>query len=280
MYSWSDYDTSVSDSKWKHNVAMSSLRKHRSHVGHQHDQEELGAPFELPKPVTVTLQVNTGAASKWSLGSLVRSGWGTLKRHLGTGNLLVPGAQSLTLCDDDDDEDNNADPQSPVGHARMVKANGAVDLVVVDRDWSSFSDPQDATTVGGLGVNIRPNIAQSISSSGTSISQSSFTHAPIDPTHPNPHPDSPLPKSKFRLKSFFHTTLWPLCLDFFSSTYQDKATEAVYAREQWAMEKPLASWSCVFMIVNWVLGTVFIPMPIILPDTIFYYAVSPSYCAC
>lgn len=29
------------------------------------------------------------------------------------------------------------------------------------------------------------------------------------------------------------------------------------------------------MIVNWVLGTVFIPMPIILPDTIFYYAIAP-----
>lgn len=40
--------------------------------------------------------------------------------------------------------------------------------------------------------------------------------------------------------------------------------------------QPLALWSAVFFIINWVLGCAFIPKPYQLIDKIFYFGVAPA----
>jgi osomolarity two-component system sensor histidine kinase SLN1 len=270
MSSWSDF-TASNTSKWKHDVTMSALRTHRSHVGDRDTPTvEIDTPYVLPQPA-VSHQPASARVNRTPV-NLIKAGWGGLKKHLGSGNMLSSASSSTAATSANPSGKPHAlDSYSTHAvenslHERDKKLSREVDLVVVDRDWSAPNDQLHDTTPDGTKPLDRISSLGhgSLASGSASIASNSPHHKEVDCTI----------WSKHRVLTFLRWNLYPLAQDFFSSTYQDKATEAVYAREQWAMQKSLASWSCIFMIVNWILGCAFIPQPVTQADAIFYYGVA------
>lgn len=70
--------------------------------------------------------------------------------------------------------------------------------------------------------------------------------------------------------------VWPFIVDFFSLRFFDEKAEAHYSKEHWFMRKALALWASVFLIINWVLSTIFVPGPRVLADEIFFYGIAPA----
>ncbi|EJD47260.1 hypothetical protein AURDEDRAFT_163867 [Auricularia subglabra TFB-10046 SS5] len=53
------------------------------------------------------------------------------------------------------------------------------------------------------------------------------------------------------------------------------SVERQYQKEQWHLSKRLALMCSLFFVVNWALGTAFVPRPLPLADKIFYYGIGP-----
>lgn len=86
---------------------------------------------------------------------------------------------------------------------------------------------------------------------------------------------------------------WPSAVDFFSCRFYDVRQEEHYTKEIWFSSKvftsanlarnvltyfvqPLALWSSLFYVLNWVLGCALVPKPFTLGDNIFYFGVGRS----
>ncbi|KAF8806887.1 hypothetical protein BYT27DRAFT_7140360 [Phlegmacium glaucopus] len=70
---------------------------------------------------------------------------------------------------------------------------------------------------------------------------------------------------------------WPFVMEIFSSRFIDEKSEQHYAQETWFLKKSLALWASLWLIVNWVLGCVFIPHnPIVFLDKIFFLGIAPA----
>ncbi|KAJ7580150.1 hypothetical protein C8J56DRAFT_962344 [Mycena floridula] len=75
---------------------------------------------------------------------------------------------------------------------------------------------------------------------------------------------------------FLRWQLWPASKEFFyPKGYSTKEAEQHYRREEWFVGKPLARWAAVYLIINWVLGFIFLAKPYQLIDYIFYCAIAP-----
>ncbi|KAL1739177.1 hypothetical protein HDZ31DRAFT_25415, partial [Schizophyllum fasciatum] len=68
--------------------------------------------------------------------------------------------------------------------------------------------------------------------------------------------------------------VWPRFVDFFSSRFADKKTEQEYQASEWQSSKRRTLWASVFFLVNYILGAIFIPLPVELPDKVFYYGIA------
>jgi osomolarity two-component system sensor histidine kinase SLN1 len=81
---------------------------------------------------------------------------------------------------------------------------------------------------------------------------------------------------------------WPAVVNFFTLSFEDPQSEDRYKKETWFLQKSLALWSSLFMILNWVsrpcylwsylvpdtmqtLTTATLPPPVQVPDRIFFY---------
>ncbi|KAI5122480.1 hypothetical protein M0805_001390 [Coniferiporia weirii] len=69
--------------------------------------------------------------------------------------------------------------------------------------------------------------------------------------------------------------LWPMAVEFFSARFYEKKAEEHYRKEIWFQSKPLALWSSLFFVINWILGCALVPKPFTLADNIFYFGISP-----
>ncbi|KII85995.1 hypothetical protein PLICRDRAFT_667467 [Plicaturopsis crispa FD-325 SS-3] len=69
--------------------------------------------------------------------------------------------------------------------------------------------------------------------------------------------------------------LWPWIWEFFNCRFIDPTSELHYRKENWFNKKTLALCSACWLIINWMLGTAFVPSPRMLIDKIFYYGVAP-----
>lgn len=129
---------------------------------------------------------------------------------------------------------------------------GEVDEVVVDRSWADELESDASSILDEAG------------SQHSTATSASWLHLPT-------------PRGGFwarnRYLMLLRFKIWHPLWEFLSPRFEDDETEAQYQKEVWAQSKGLAIWSSLFFIINWILGTIFIPKPIVLGDKIFYYAV-------
>jgi osomolarity two-component system, sensor histidine kinase SLN1 len=211
----------------------------------------------LPIPVVSRFHRNTSfrdrARSVRVRGGL-RTQWIALKKRLGTGT--APSTSSVL-------EDVTGDSLSR--HPRTTVASGLeeqVDEVIVDRVWTEeFKHSSSAQSDSGISP--EKLVEGQGPLRGSTPDQDSFAvHNGCWATF------VPLVILRWRV--------WPAILRFFRYSFVDEKSEAHYRQESWFFRKKLALWSALFLVVNWVLATAFVPQPLVLIDKIFYYGVSNS----
>ncbi|KAA1470157.1 hypothetical protein DENSPDRAFT_774313 [Dentipellis sp. KUC8613] len=190
----------------------------------------------------------------------LRVHWARFRRRLGTGT--SPSTSSLI------DESTAGTHTSDTRFPRSDREGGdedTVDEIVVDRNWSD---------------EIKSSVSQTQSEQGPSPEKSnSHNHAGGVATTTD-HDSVAIHAEGFWGLAMpliiLRWRVWPAIVDFFSLKFFDEKSETHYRKENWFMRKSLALWSAVFLIVNWVLGIIFIPSPRVLADKIFYYGVAPA----
>ncbi|KAL5531605.1 hypothetical protein ACEPAG_4482 [Sanghuangporus baumii] len=143
----------------------------------------------------------------------------------------------------------------------------SVDEVVVDRSWGrsgtiseSVSDDEDGLKSSGVARN-----PKSADNSGTSTSGDFDGHN--HPSHGFWSSCPPLTIIRWRL--------WPAAVSFFSPRFPNQKSEDHYKKEIWFQSKPLALWSALFFVINWVLGCALLPRPFSIADNIYFFGVAP-----
>lgn len=195
----------------------------------------------------------------------LRVHWATLKRRIGTGT--APSTSSV-MADSSNNGSYHRRPQPDDG------IDEDVDEVVVDRQWSEDLKSSVAHSEAGGS----PEKSDGHHPPGTSIDHESIEH------HGFWGLWTPLAILRWRI--------YPLFIEFFSSSFFDPVAEVQYRKENWFMRKvrlsvistlqpltllqSLALWSSVFFIINWVLGVSFISHPSLLIDKIFLFGVAPA----
>ncbi|TRM57872.1 hypothetical protein BD626DRAFT_513149 [Schizophyllum amplum] len=203
---------------------------------------------ELPPPAVQTpnkphlrLRFPFHLAAQWARTK------GHVRKRLGTPSTLpfadptcVPPLPSPTFV-----------PPTPIHPA--PHADGLVDEVVVDRSWAD-----------GWGENESETDAASVFDDASSwkpdVNNAAAPHTGLWASAP--------------LLAFCRWTIWPIIVDFFSSRFDDPKTEQEYQTSEWQTSKRRTLWASVFFLINYVLGAVFIPDPIELPDKIYYYGIA------
>ncbi|TFY66934.1 hypothetical protein EVG20_g4155 [Dentipellis fragilis] len=209
-----------------------------------------------------------------------------------------PGTSPSTssLIDESTAGTHTSDTRFPRSDREGNDDDDAVDEIVVDRNWSD---------------EIKSSVSQTQSEQGPSPEKSgSHNHAGGVATTTD-HDSVAIHAEGFWALAMpliiLRWRVWPAIVDFFSLKFFDEKSETHYRRENWFMRKcvrytpmpalqcasaafppvtlaatdvrpcqSLALWSAVFLIVNWVLGVIFIPSPRVLADEIFYYGVAPA----
>ncbi|EED83763.1 hypothetical hybrid sensor histidine kinase [Postia placenta Mad-698-R] len=216
----------------------------------------LHATLSLPPPV-VQGSVSSGRRGKKKSARVdggLRVHWAQFKRRIGTGT--APSTSSALEPDDSGDSSSNAQMRQDAQHE--VEDDG-VDEVVVDREWSDEIKSSSITHSEHGGT---PE--KSCNQLGTSTDRESLAF----------HVDGMW--ASCGLLIFLRWRVWPTVHQFFAHHFVDEKSEMHYRKENWFLGKNLALWSTAFLIVNWVLALGFIQRPVVLPDKIFYYAVSPA----
>lgn len=203
----------------------------------------------------------------------VRVYWGRFRRRLGAGT--SPSTPSLI---EDSATVNVVDCCADSKNSSPGEDSTEVDEVVVDRNWSE-------------------DTKSSISLSEQSVSPGKLGSPSSDHDSATVHAGrfwglcTPLIIIRWRL--------FPAIVNFFSPKFPSEKSELHYIKENWFMRKvrrksfmvvvipfsfswslfitslqPLAIWSSLFLIVNWVVNTLLALGPIVLIDKIFLYGVS------
>lgn len=203
----------------------------------------------------------------------VRVYWGRFRRRLGAGT--SPSTPSLI---EDSATVNVVDCCADSKNSSPGEDSTEVDEVVVDRNWSE-------------------DTKSSISLSEQSVSPGKLGSPSSDHDSVTVHAGrfwglcTPLIIIRWRL--------FPAIVNFFSPKFPSEKSELHYIKENWFMRKvrrksfmvvtipfsftwslfitslqPLAIWSSLFLIVNWVVNTLLALGPIVLIDKIFLYGVS------
>ncbi|KAF7964503.1 hypothetical protein HWV62_6775, partial [Athelia sp. TMB] len=178
----------------------------------------------------------------------LRVHWATLRRRIGTGT--APSTSSI-MADSSAGGSYHRRPQPE------DERDEDVDEVVVDRTWTEEIKSSVAHSEAGGS----PEKSDGHHPPGTSVDHESIEH------HGFWGIWTPLAIIRWRL--------YPLLLEFFSSSFFDPTAEGHYRKENWFMRKSLALWSAAFFIINWVLGVSFISHPSDLIDKIFLFGVAP-----
>lgn len=230
----------------------------------------------LPAPVLHTPRADNAAnnsnQAKRKKNARVSGGlrvhWATIKRRIGTGT--APSTSSV-MADSSANGSYHRRPQPDEG------LDEDVDEVVVDRAWSEDIKSSVAhSETGGS-----PEKSDGHHPPGTSVDHESIVQ------HGFWGIWTPLAILRWRV--------YPLLMEFFSSSFFDQDAEAHYRKENWFMRKvrraswrvvmlprlinqtqSLALWSALFFVINWVLGVSFISHTPQLIDKIFLYGVAPA----
>ncbi|EPQ54871.1 hypothetical protein GLOTRDRAFT_111444 [Gloeophyllum trabeum ATCC 11539] len=188
----------------------------------------------------------------------LRVHWDRFRKRMGTGT-----APSTSEIPDESGTDSSARPGARFANAEELDE---VDEVVVDREWAG-RDLKTSITQSDGQENSREKSGGGGGAQGTNTDMDSIIW----------YSDgfwaicTPLIILRWRL--------WPAVKNFFWVHFDDPKSENHYRKELWFTRKSLALWSAVFFVATWVIGTAFIPKPIVLMDKIFYYAIVPALTA-
>ncbi|KAL1758241.1 histidine kinase [Schizophyllum commune] len=217
---------------------------------------------QLPPPAVHTQQPSSNYR-RLRLAAHLSAHWTRAKAHIR--NRL--GTPSTTPFADPTSVPPLPSPTSATSPPAHVTAypGGVVNEVVVDRSWSDGWGESDTESVAATSFD------------GASSWNSEADHA---------HDARTGVWASTRPLSFCRWRIWPLFMDFFSSRFADPKTEQEYQASEWQSSKRRTLWASVFFLVNYVLGAIFIPVPVELPDKIFYYGIAtlltiplPFFCA-
>lgn len=238
---------------------MASLEKPRGHLTRCWNHAvALGKSNSNPEaPVLPLPAVTVGTTAQRQKKTIHITGahrvhvyWGRFRRRLGAG--ASPSTPSLV---EDSATVNVVDFCADSGNSPPGEDNEEVDEVVVDRNWSE-------------------DTKSSVSLSEQSISPGKLGSPSTDHDSVTVHTGgfwglcTPLILLRWRL--------FPAIVNFFSPKFPSEKSELHYIKENWLMRKPLAIWSSLFLIVNWMVNTLLAIGPILLIDKIFLYGIAPA----
>jgi len=219
-----------------------------------------GKPNPVENLLPVPVQQGAGSESckrkqkNARIGGGLKVYWANFRKRIGTGT--APSTTSM-VGDGSATGSSNTRPATTTDDEKEE-----VDEIVVDRAWSEEIKSSVAHSEAGV-------VASPEKSNGhyqpaeTSVDHESLQHY----------------EGFWALSSplvFIRWRCWPLVKEFFTSRFFDQKAEERYQKENWFMRKPVALWSSVFFIINWVLGCAFIAHPLVLIDKIFFYGVAPA----
>ncbi|KAJ8589557.1 hypothetical protein M405DRAFT_791542 [Rhizopogon salebrosus TDB-379] len=139
-----------------------------------------------------------------------------------------------------------------------------VDEIVVDRDWTEDMKSSVNHSEHPQEKSRDSHITQPVAGTGTSVGHESCII-----------PDD---AGLFRQIIFFiRWEVWPAAHKFFCVQFYDEKTEDRYRKERWFIRKPLALWSAIFFIANWVIGAATIADPITILDKSWLWGFVPAH---
>ena len=234
-----------------------------------------------PSALTPSTRLKTKKTARIQRG--LRVHWAQLWRKVVTAD----DSPTESYPADDTDQASSAwDHRVPDAEAGAdeVSDSDEVDEVVVERSWGKGKNSTDATSEGdesGLEKGVGADLMQRVTDYGGTSASGEQIHSD----------NKGLWTLIFPFKNVWGR-LWPLATRFFSCSFHDPKAEASYRKEIWAQakvsvklaslterrsfstRKPLAFWSSLFFIFNWVLACALAPKPTSTADRIFLFAVS------
>ncbi|OCH85880.1 hypothetical protein OBBRIDRAFT_762246 [Obba rivulosa] len=222
----------------------------------------------LPPPVLQS-SLRRGAADKAQqqqkksarVNGGLRVHWDRFKRKMGSGT--APSTSSAFEPEESIGDSSSGFPRSRHGGgAHVDDTDELVDEVVVDREWSDEIKSSSGTHSEHGGSPEKSGGSNHLG--GTNTDRESLAIHPIGFWGLSP------------VLVFLRWRLWSTAVSFFSTRFMDERSEQHYKKENWFMRKNLALWSAVFYIINWVLAIAFVPKPLVLPDKLFYYGITPA----
>ncbi|KAG1735881.1 Tco5, signal transduction HAMP domain histidine kinase [Suillus paluster] len=214
--------------------------------------------LDLPLPVTQASTADSGRQKKRKTAriDILRVYWVRFMKRVGTES---PSTSSAIV-------DSGLDSSQSRPRTEDGSDADEVDEIVVDRDWtedmkSSLDHSEHAPEKSG---DSHIEGAQVGAGTGTSVGHESFTF-----------PDNGGPFRQFLI--LLRWEVWPAVHKFFHIRFYDKKTEERYQKERWFIRKPLAIWSAIFFIANWVIGASTIAAPITILDKSWLWGVVPAH---
>ncbi|KAJ6619945.1 hypothetical protein B0H10DRAFT_1912522 [Mycena sp. CBHHK59/15] len=214
------------------------------------DEFPMSTKATLPKPAvhrTMSASTSRRRSKKKARFGLIGSCWATVKQRFGS--VGSPSLSSSGL------PASSIDYQSHRGVDEVLGDPERVDRIVVDRTWAS--EPSRSL--------------QEDEGNRTAESKSSIT--PLTPFQEGWQPSGVVQRC---IPPVFWR-IWVMLMHFFNPTFPDDRSERHYNREDWSFSKPLARWSALWLIINWILGCAFAPQPRVTMDSVFYYGVAPVF---
>ncbi|TDL26135.1 hypothetical protein BD410DRAFT_784176 [Rickenella mellea] len=194
--------------------------------------------------------------------------WTRLKKRMTRPNESPPDSEWAGASEIGTDRISSTSRCEGERHERDISVaegdDGVVDEVIVDRSWQNLEHGRTSRRSSDTGTD-SPGSSGKPEKQGTSIKRER------DVVSSDPG-DSLW--SKWPPLHFLRWRIWPSTLDFFRTRYHDDTEEAHYQKELWFTSKPLAIWSSLFFVLNWVLGCILLQTPFPLPDKIFYFGVA------
>lgn len=80
---------------------------------------------------------------------------------------------------------------------------------------------------------------------------------------------------RFPLLTWLRWRAWPALVGVFTLRFFEPKMEEHYRKEVWYTSKSLAIYTALFFVINWILGVIVVPRPLVTPDRFFYWCMAP-----
>ncbi|KAG8901542.1 hypothetical protein FRB99_005224 [Tulasnella sp. 403] len=198
--------------------------------------------------------------------SVLRVHWSRFKKRLGNGSALSESLIEVTESNTGSESAARRNPDHP-NTTDAQNDDEEVDEIVVDNNFWSGSGGSKSFTQPSERGGATPDKSGASGTHATHLTDGDSVHE---------HEGFSAVVNAFeafayRLRNAFNR--------FFFTSFYDPPSEAQYRRETYYQSKGLAFWGSLFIVLNWILVCALIQKEsMILPDKIFYWAVSPCLC--